>query len=142
MVLPAVLCDPARNSRQAHGCDRAGRLDSDSRILAVAGHLSCALGALPTAIQAVLLALCDRVRRTWLARLQAAGRHLRYPRAYLHHLLLRVFPRRPAAARNLRKDQTVAEFNFGIGTWREGEHGDSVEAQIVFSLASVGDRHV
>src|SRR5262245_2666665 len=90
----------------------------------MAGHLSCALGALPAAIQAVLLALCDRVRRTWLARLQAAGRHIRYPRAHLHHLLLRVFPRRPAAARNLRKDQTVAEFNFGIGTWREGEHGD------------------
>src|SRR5215813_9885323 len=104
------------------------------------GHLFCALGALSAAVQAVLLGLCDRVRRTWLARLQAAGRHLRYPRAHLHHLLLRVFPLRPAATRNLRKDRTVAEFNFAIGPWREGGHGDGVEAQIVFSLASAGDK--
>src|SRR5215467_10187067 len=128
MVLPAVLCDPARNSRQTHGCDCTGRFDPDSRILAMAGHLSCALGALPAAVQAVLLALCDRVRRTWLARLQASGRHLHYPRAYLHHLLLRFFSLRPAAARNLRKGQTVAEFNCGICAWCEGGRGDGVEA--------------
>jgi quinol-cytochrome oxidoreductase complex cytochrome b subunit len=38
--------------------------------------------------------------------------------------------------RNLRKDQTVAEFNFGIGTGREGGHGDGVEADSFLTCVS------
>ena len=57
--------------------DRARRLDRDPRVPAVARHLEGALGALPAALPAVLLAVRDRLRRARLARLEAAGRHLR-----------------------------------------------------------------
>ena len=60
---------------------------------------------------------CDRAR---LARHQAAGGHLCHPLARLHVLLLRLLPDRPAAARHLREDQAAAEFDFGIGSGREG----------------------
>src|SRR5262249_10891262 len=74
---------------------------------------------LSATVQTVLLAVRHCVHRAWLAGVKATRRHLRDPRAHLHHLLLRVFPRRPAAARHLREDQAVAEFDFGIGAGRE-----------------------
>src|SRR5216683_7451105 len=58
--------------------------------------LARALGALPAAVQVVFLALRDCLRRAWVARLQAAGGHLRHPRARLHHLLFRIFSDDPA----------------------------------------------
>src|SRR6185295_11830181 len=123
MVLPAVLCDPSRDPRQTDGCDRAGRLDFHPGFPAMARHLARTLGALSAAVQAVLLALRDRVRWAWLARLRAAGRHLRHPRTHLHDLLFRLFPGHPAAARHLRKNQAGTEFNFGISAGREGVSG-------------------
>ena len=69
------------------------------------------------------MAVRDRVRGAWLAGVQTAGRHLRDLGASLHHLLLRVFPRHPAAARHLREDQAVAELDFGIGAGRESVSG-------------------
>src|SRR5262249_57573367 len=85
----------------------------------MARHLEGALGPISAAVQAVLLAVRGREYRAWLARLQAAGGHLRHPRTHLHNLLFRVFPRYPAAAGHLRKDQTGPEFNFGIRSGRE-----------------------
>src|SRR5262244_99936 len=123
MVLPAVLRDPARDPRQADGCDRARRLDPGPGFPAMARHIAGPLRALSAAVQAVLLAVRGRLHRAWLARLQAARGHLRYPCARLHHLLFRVLPGHPAAARHLRKDQAGAEFNFGFGTWCEGVSG-------------------
>ncbi len=90
---------------------------------ALARHLEGALGALSAALPAVLLAVRDRGGRARLARLQAAGGHLRHPLARLHVLLLRLFPDRPAAARHLREDQAAAEFDFGIGAGRQGVSG-------------------
>src|SRR4030095_6809254 len=123
MVLPTVLRDPARDSRQADGRDRARRFDLDPGIPALAPHVARTFGALSAAVQAVLLAVRGRLRRAWLARLQAAGGNLRHPRAGLHDLLFRVLPGHPAAARHLRKDQAGAEFNFGLGAWCEGVSG-------------------
>ena len=98
--------------------DGARRLDRDPGLPAVARHLEGALGALPAALPAVLLAVRDRLHRARLARLQAAGRHLRDPRAHLHVLLLRLFPGHPAAARHLREDQAAAEFDLRLGLAR------------------------
>src|SRR5262249_55564410 len=75
-------------------------------------------------VQAVLLAVRDRVRRARLAGLQAARGNLRDPRTGLHDLLLRVFPGYPAAPRHLREDQAAAEFNFGICAGRESVSGE------------------
>ena len=80
MVLPAVLRHPALDPEQAARRDRAVRLDRHPRLPALARHLEGALGALPAAVPAVLLAVRDRVRRARLARLQAAGGHLCDPR--------------------------------------------------------------
>src|SRR4029453_15381259 len=123
MVLLAVLRDPARDPRQADGRYRSWRFDPDPGVPALARHVARAFGALSAAVQAVLLAVRGRLRRAWLARLQAAGGNLRHPRASLHHLLFRVLPGHPAAARHLRKDQAGAEFNFGLGAWCEGVSG-------------------
>src|SRR6185437_14934461 len=68
----------------------------------------------------VLLAVRDRLYRPWLARHQAAGRHLRDPGAHPDLLLFRVLHHHAAAARHLRENQTGAEFDFGIGSGREG----------------------
>src|SRR5262245_50323909 len=123
MVLPPVLCDPSRNPRQADGCDRAGCLNLGPVVHVMARYLALTFCALPDSLLAVLLCLRDPMRRAWLARLQAAGRHLRHSRAHLHRVLFRVFPGHPAVARYLRKNQAGAEFNFGIGTGREGVSG-------------------
>src|SRR5262245_26440776 len=123
MVLPAVLRDPARDPRQADGCDRARRLDLDPGLPPLARHVTSPFRALSAAVQAVLLAVRDRVHRAWLARFEAAGGHLRHPRAHLHHLLFCVLPGHPAAARHLREDQAGAEFNFRTSAGREGVSG-------------------
>ncbi len=108
---------------QADGRDRAVLVDRGAGLHAVARHLAGALGALPSAVQAVLLAVGDRLHRARLARLEAARGHLRHPVAHLHRLLLRLLPDRHAAARHLRENQAAAEFDFGIGLGRESVSG-------------------
>src|SRR5450755_82455 len=120
MVLSAVLRHSALYTEQAARRDRAVRLDRHPRLPALARYFEGALGALPAAVPAILLAVRDRGGRARLAWLQAAGRHLCDPVAHLHVLLFRLFPDRPAAARHLREDQAAAEFDFGICSWRQG----------------------
>ena len=99
-----------------------------------------ALGALPAAVQAVLLAVRDRGGGPRLSRLQAAGRHLRDPVAHLHRLLFRLLHHHPAAARHLREDQAAAEFDFGSGAWRQGEGVRAAmnARQTIFALVLAG----
>ena len=81
------------------------------------------LGAVPPTVQAVLLALGDRLHRPWLARFETARGHLRHPVAHIHGLLFRLLPDRHAAARHLRKNQASAEFDFGVGPGRQSVSG-------------------
>src|SRR5207342_2852736 len=123
MVLPAVLRDPAVDPRQADGRYRAVRLDYCAGVHPLARHVARALGALPPAVQAVLLALGGRLRRPRLARLETARRHLRDPVACIHGVLLRLLPELQAAARDLRKNRAAAEFVFGICPGCQGVSG-------------------
>src|SRR6185437_9669985 len=118
MVLPAVLRHSAVDPEQAPRRYCAVLGDLDPGLPALARHLAGALGPLPAAVQAVLLAVGDRGDRARLAWLQAAGGHLRHPGATAHLLLLRFLPNHPAAARHFREDQTAAELDFGIGAGR------------------------
>ena len=74
MVLPAVLRDPARHSRQARRRHRHGRGHRDLVLHALARHLEGALHGLSPALQAVLLGLRGRLRPARLARLAARPR--------------------------------------------------------------------
>ena len=138
MVLPAILRHPALYPEQAAGRLRAVRFDPDPRFPALARHLEGALGALPAVVQAVLLAVRDRGGGLGLARLQAAGGHLCRALAHLHVLLLRLFPDRPAAARHLREDQAAAEFDFGIGSGRQGVRMVMNIQRSIFALVLAG----
>ena len=124
MVLPAVLRHPARDPEQASRRDGARRLDRHPGLPAVARYLESALGALPAALPAVLLGVRHRLHRARLSRLEAAGRQLRALRAHLHRLLLRLFPRDPAAAGQGRDDQAAAEFDRGTRCcWKASRSG-------------------
>ena len=138
MVLPAVLRHPALDPEQAARRDRAVRFDRHPRLPALARHFEGALGALSAAVPAVFLAVRDRGHRARLARHQAAGGHLCHPRAHLHVLLLRLFPDRPAAARHLREDQAAAEFDFGIGSGRQGVRMVMNIQRPIFALVLAG----
>src|SRR6476469_3541993 len=98
MVLPAVLRHPARDPEQAARRLRARRLDSHSRLPAVARYLARALGALSAALPAIPVRVLRRRHRARLSRLEAAGRRLCDYGAHLHDLLLRLLPDHPAAA--------------------------------------------
>ena len=90
---------------------------------ALARYLAGALGALPAAVPAVLLAVrVACVGLGWLGAKPPEGIYV-HPGAHLHVLLLRLLPDRPAAARHLREDQAAAEFDFGIGLGRESVSG-------------------
>src|SRR2546423_2974515 len=68
MVLSAVLRHSARHPEQASRRDGAGRVYPDTRVPALAGHFQGAVGALSSALSAVLLGIRHRLRRPWLAR--------------------------------------------------------------------------
>ena len=76
-------------------------VDPGSGLHTLAGYLARALGSLSSAVQAILLAVGDRLHRPRLARLEATRGHLRHHVAGFHRLLLRVLPDRHAAARHL-----------------------------------------
>src|SRR6185312_14018987 len=138
MVLFAVLCHPALDPEQAARRLRAVRIDCHSCLHAVARYLAGPLGALSPALPDLLLAIRDRGGRPWLARLQAAGRHLCDPVAALHVLLFRLLPHRSAAARHFREDQAVAQFDFGIGAGRIRAAGSMTMKRAVFALTLAG----
>src|SRR2546425_12345056 len=87
MVLPAVLRHPARDPEQARRRDRARGLDPDPRLPAMARYVEGALGALSSALPAVLLGIRGGLRAARLARLEAGGRRLCHRRANLYRLL-------------------------------------------------------
>ena len=102
------------------GVTALGELDRRSRFHALARYVARALGELSAAVPAVPLYLLRQRDRPGLSRLAGAGRRLRDRGPLPHRLLLRVLLRHPAAARVVRKDQTAAEFDLGIGAarWR------------------------
>jgi hypothetical protein len=116
MVLPAVLRDPARDPRQARRRHRHVRLDRDPGVPAVARHLEGALGALPAALQAVLLDV-----RGWSASgsaISAPSRRgrLRDRGADPDLLLLPALPRHPAAARPAKARAHGPDYLFALLT--------------------------
>jgi quinol-cytochrome oxidoreductase complex cytochrome b subunit len=70
-------------------------------VIALFSAILVLFGALPSAVQAILLAVGDRVRWPRMARFEATRRHLRHPVAGFHRLLLRVLPDHHAAAWHL-----------------------------------------
>src|SRR5690349_20837886 len=123
MVLPAVLRDPARDPEQADGRHRAVLFDRRVGVPAMARYLEGALGALPPALQAVLLGAGRDLHRSRLSRLAAGGRNLRDRGAHPHLLLLPAFPRDPARARLFRNAEAAAEIDFGAGARQERRRG-------------------
>src|SRR5439155_15849287 len=111
MVLPAVLCDPARGSEQARRRRGAAGFDSDPRLPAVVRYVASALGALPAALPAVFLGVRGGLRRARLARLEACRRRICYLGAYPDHLLLSPLPDHFAHPRFRRDDQAAAELD-------------------------------
>ena len=95
-----------------------GRLDRDPRFPAVARYFESEVGALSSALPAVLLAVRDRLHRARLARIEAAGRQLRAVRSHFHGLLFRLFPDHPAVAGPHREAQAGAELDCRIGAAR------------------------
>src|SRR5262249_39290007 len=121
-------------SRQADGRDRARRLHLGPGFPAMARHLARALGALPAVVQVVFLGLRACLRGAWLARLQAAGRHLSHPPASLHRILFCVLSGHSAVAWHFREDQAGAEINFGIGAGSEGVTRTNLSAFAIMAV--------
>ena len=92
MVLPAVLCDPARYPVEARRRDRHVRRDRRAVLHSLARYLARPLDPLPPDLPLVLLGIRFRLPGAGLYRLAAGGgrRHLLGPG--LHGLLLRILP--------------------------------------------------
>src|SRR5262249_28792530 len=141
MVLPAVLRDPPLDSEQAHGCHCVIFVHRGAGFHPLARYFACALGSLSPAVQAILLAVGDRLHWPRMARLETARGHLRHPFARVYGLLLRVLLNHHAAARHFRENQAAAEFDIGVGPGRESVSGGNAMTMkrtiLVLALLSV-----
>ena len=119
MVLPAVLRDPSRDPTAAVVI----ALGTWIVILASCRGLTrraCTRRRLPAVVQAVLwLFVIVCVGLGWLGSKPPEGIYVILARVFTIYYFA-FFSDHPAAARNFRKDQAGAEFNFGIGAGCEG----------------------
>src|SRR5690242_13600249 len=141
MVLSAVLRNSSVDPGQARRCDRTVFFNPCSRVHTLARYVAGALGALSSAVQAVLLAVGYCLHRAGLVGLEATRGHLRHPVARVHRLLLRILPDYHAAARHIRENQAAAELDFGIGAGRKILSGGRVmtvmkRTVLAFTLAT------
>src|SRR5712664_3351498 len=107
MVLPAVLRHPARDPEHARRRDRARGLDPDPRLPAMARYVEGALGALSSALPAVLLGVRGGLRAARLARLESCGMRLWHRRANLYRLLFHLLPDHSPQPRLCGNDQAA-----------------------------------